>query len=59
MEFNLPSNVRAAIYVGVLLGTAILVPLHASHAVSDLVMAVWTSLSGAASGLAYLNVSNK
>jgi hypothetical protein len=56
-NLNLPPKVRAAIYVTVVLGTALLVPLHTAHAVSDLVMNVWTSLSGAASLLAVVNVN--
>ena len=59
MDINPPAKVRAAIYVAVVLGTAILVPLHASNVVSDLVFNVWTSVTGAASALAALNVSKK
>lgn len=57
MNINLPSKVRAAIYIVVVLGTAAIVPLHSAGNVSDLVLAVWTSVSGAASGLAALNVT--
>lgn len=57
MNINLPSKVRAAIYIVVVIGTAALVPLHAFSVVSDVVLAVWTSVSGAASGLAALNVN--
>lgn len=58
MTLNLPYQVRAVIYALVVLGTAVLVPLHAAGVVSDVVLAVWTSLAGAASGLAALNVSS-
>lgn len=57
MRLNLPSNVRAAIYVIVVIGTAVVVPLHAAGVMNDIVMAVWTSVSGAAAGLAALNVT--
>ena len=57
MNLNPPSKVRALIYVTVVMGTAVLVPLHAAGVVSDLVLAVWTSISGAASMLAAVNVS--
>jgi hypothetical protein len=56
MNLNLPWKLRATIYVLVVLGTAVLVPLNIFHIVSDVVMAVWTSVGGAASGLAALNV---
>lgn len=57
MQLNPPPKVRAAIYIVVVLGTAALVPLHAAGVVSDTVLAVWTSVSAAASGLAAINVS--
>lgn len=57
MKVNLPSNVRATIYVLVVLGTAVLVPLNVANIVSDTVLAVWTSVAGAASGLAAFNVA--
>lgn len=53
----LPDKVRKAIYVIVVLGTAVIVPLHAAGVVSALILALWTSISGAASGLAALNVT--
>ena len=59
MDNVFPPNVRKVIYVLVVLGTAVLVPLNNSGVVSDLWMSVWTSLSGAVSALAYLNVSSK
>ncbi len=55
MDLNLPPKVRATIYVIVVLGTATLVPLNIAHIVDDVVMSVWTSVSGAASLLAALN----
>lgn len=57
MSINLPPQVRAIIYVLVVMGTAVLVPLNIAHVVSDVVMSVWTSVSGAASLLAALNVT--
>lgn len=59
MDVGFPWKVRAAIYITVVMGTAVLVPLHLGHVVSDLVMAVWTSVAGAASGLAALNITRK
>lgn len=56
MQLNPKPQLRIAIYVTVVMGTAVLVPLHAAHTVSDLVFNVWTSVSGAASALAALNV---
>ena len=57
MEIIFPPKIRAAIYILVVLGTAVMVPLHAGEVVSDLVFNVFTSVSGAASLLAALNVS--
>jgi hypothetical protein len=57
MEVNLPPQVRLIIYVVVTLGTAAMVPLHIGGVVSDLVFNVWTSLAGAATLLAALNVN--
>lgn len=59
MDIIFPPKVRATIYVIVVLGTAVLVPLNVAHVVSDLVFQVWTSVCGAASALAALNVSKK
>lgn len=57
MDIIFPPKVRATIYVLVVIGTAVLVPLHAGEVVSDLVFNVFTSVAGAASALAALNVS--
>lgn len=57
MQLTFPPKVRAAIYVIVVMGTAVLVPLNVANIVNDVVMSVWTSVSGAASLLAALNVS--
>lgn len=57
MDVVFPPKVRATIYVIVVLGTAVLVPLNVADVVSDLVMSVWTSVAGAASALAALNVT--
>lgn len=59
MDIIFPPKVRATIYVIVVLGTAVLVPLNVAGTVNDLVMSVWTSVAGAASALAALNVSQK
>ena len=56
MEVIFPPRVRATIYILVVLGSAVLVPLNLAHVVSDVVFAVWTSVAGAASGLAALNI---
>lgn len=55
-QLNLPAQVRKAIYIAVVMGTAVLVPLHQFDVVPDVVMAVWASVSGAASLLAAVNV---
>jgi len=55
MEVGFPASVRKTIYVLIVLGTAVLVPLNVAGLVSNLIMAVWTSVAGAASGLAALN----
>lgn len=57
MQLNPPPKVRAAIYVIIVLGSAVLVPLNVAHIVSDVAMSVWTSVSAAASLLAAVNVS--
>ncbi|WP_131816203.1 hypothetical protein [Mycolicibacterium porcinum] len=57
MTLNVPYKVRATIYVIVVMGSAVLVPLNLNGVVSDVVMAVWTSVAGAASGLAALNIT--
>jgi hypothetical protein len=57
MQLNPPPKVRATIYITVVMGTALLLPLHAGEVVRDLWMNVWTSVSAAASLLAALNVS--
>lgn len=59
MDIIFPPKVRATIYVLVVMGTAVLVPLNVANVVSDLVMSVWTSVCGAASALAALNVARK
>lgn len=59
MDNVFPPKVRAAIYVMVVLGTAVIVPLNVANVVSDLVMSVWTSVCGAASALAAFNITKK
>lgn len=57
MNITLPARLRVAIYITVVLGTAVMVPLDAAQVINDVVMSVWTSVAGAASALAALNVS--
>ena len=57
MKLNLPYKVRAGIYVAVVLGTAVIVPLNTAGILPDVVLAVWSSLAGAASLLAALNIT--
>lgn len=57
MEIKLPAKIRLTIYLIVLFGTALIVPLQAYGRITDLVVAIWTSVAGAASGLAALNVN--
>lgn len=59
MEVSLSPKVRVAIYIIVVMGSAIIVPLNLGGVVSDLVMSVWTSVTGAASLLAAINVNKK
>jgi hypothetical protein len=57
METNFPAAVRQAIYVTVVLVTAVVVPLNAVGMLADWVILVWNSVAGAASLLASLNVN--
>lgn len=57
MKLNLPYKVRAGIYVVVVLGTAVIVPLNTAGILPDVVLAVWSSLASAASLLAALNIT--
>jgi hypothetical protein len=59
MNLNPPPNVRAVIYILVVIGTSVVVPLNAAHVLSDTLLLVWTSVSGAVSLLAGFNVSQK
>lgn len=56
MQVNLPPKVRLWIYIIVVMGTAVIVPLNLSHVVNDVVMTVWNSVAAAASLLAAINV---
>lgn len=56
MDIMFPPKVRATIYILVVMGTAVLVPLNVADVLNDLVMSVWTSVCAAASALAALNV---
>lgn len=53
--YNPSSRVRAVIYVVLVLGTAVVLPLHEASMVSDLVLKLWLSLSAAGHVLARLN----
>lgn len=57
MELTFPPKVRAAIYVIVVMGTAVIVPLNVADIINDVAFQVWTSVSGAASLLAALNIN--
>jgi hypothetical protein len=59
MQLNPPPKVRAAVYIVVVLGTALLVPLNIAGVVNNTIMSVWTSVSAAASLLAAINVTTK
>jgi hypothetical protein len=59
MDINFPPVVRKTIYVVVVMGTAVLVPLDQLHMIPQYVSAIWTSVAGAASLLAAFNVSKK
>lgn len=59
MNLNPSPQVRAIIYIIVVIGTAIIVPLHEAKIFPDVVLSVWASVSGAASALAGFNVTLK
>ena len=59
MQVVFPYQVRVTIYILVVLGTAVLVPLNVAGIINDVVMSVWTSVSGAASLLAALNLTKE
>jgi hypothetical protein len=59
MNLVFPPKVRATIYILAVMGTAVIVPLNAAGIISDVILSVWTSVTGAASALAALNVSSK
>lgn len=58
MQLNIPSQIRQIIYVLVVIGTSIIVPLNATGVLNDVILLVWSSVSGAASLLAGFNVSH-
>jgi len=58
MQLNPSPKVRAAIYIAVVIGTSVIVPLHQAGVVSDVIFSVWTSVAGAASLLAAINVTS-
>lgn len=57
MKLNIPRNIRAAIYIITVMGTAVIVPLEAAQVIPTIVLTVWASVAGAASGLAALNIT--
>lgn len=57
MKLDLPRKVRAAIYILVTIGTAVLVPLETLSLLPVWLLPVWTSVAGAASLLASLNLT--
>jgi hypothetical protein len=59
MDINFPPVVRKTIYIIVVIGTAVLVPLNIASIVPDVAMNVWNSVAGAASLLAAFNVNKK
>ena len=59
MDINFPPVVRKTIYITVVIGTAVLVPLNVANVVPDVAMNVWNSVAGAASLLAAFNVNKK
>lgn len=59
MQVNLPPTVRLWIYIIIVMGTAVIVPLNIAHVINDVVMTVWNSVAAAASLLAALNVPSK
>lgn len=56
MQLNPPPKVRKAIYVTAFMGTALLAPLDLAGVIPHVVLAVWSSVSGAACLLAGVNV---
>lgn len=56
MEVTIPARLRAAIYIIIVLGTSVIVPLNVAGIISDVAFSVWTSLAGAGSLLAALNI---
>lgn len=59
MDINFPPVVRKTIYIVVVIGTAVVVPLNVANVVPDVAMNVWSSVAGAVSLLAAFNVSKK
>jgi hypothetical protein len=57
VSINLSPKVRQGIYLVVVFGTALLVPLNQAGLIPEVAMAVWTSVAGAASALAAFNVN--
>ena len=59
MQLNPSPQVRTLVYIAIVLGSAVLAPLNIAGIISDTAMSVWVSVSGAASLLAAINVSDK
>ena len=59
MNFNLPPQVRSALYVLVFVGSPIITYLGDQHKVSAFWVGLWAVTVSAVAGLARINVSNK
>lgn len=59
MKLNLPPKLRLFLYIFVVIGTSIIVPLGANQVISDVIVSVWASFSAAVSALAAFNVDTK
>ena len=57
MRINLPSNVRAAIYVFTAVGSPVMGYLLARGIIGELEMALWTAEIAAVTAMAALNIS--
>lgn len=56
-DLALSPNIRKAIYIVVVMGTAIIVPLDQLAMIPTYVSTIWSSVAGAASLLAAFNVT--
>lgn len=56
MQYTVNPKLRLTLYIIVVIGTSVIVPLYQYHIVHDVAMSVWTSVSGAIALLAAFNV---